>query len=698
MAFALLSVAGTASAAHVVFGALAQVAKPAPFRRVAECASQERFVGAASGSSRPGLWDNSVYPEAVEIMDCLDETHPATNVIVCGAAQLFKTEVGLNFMAHTILDDPCGFIFATSTIGDLREFTGTKFQGMIDDSPALKKRVFGIVEKSAQGSNATSKRFKGGSIAMVTASSSRGLQAKSNRKGWGDEVAEWPLDVGGRGSPVDQMRTRSDAQYNAKFLWTSTPKDLPDCKITQMLEAGDFRVRFHQCPQCTDWTDWRFEDLAEVAGSPHLVCRSCGYPIPEGQKNKLRAHGKWIKTYKVLDDEGQEDSSNPSPPEIIPDAEIERWHKRSSAGRDPSFTFNQIISAFKPWDKLMKEGREAEAGDTAKKKVFSQQKLGRAWNPDTESADAELLHASVGKFTPARGRVPRWACRLTLAVDVQGNRLEWAAWAWGPNDTGARIDWGEIDGDPTRRAVWSKLDTDILPRKWPSDHLIDLAADGVAIDSGGQEGVTPQVYGFVGRRPGLFAMKGDTGIQPQASYLWRAPKVARAKLAGRTVSTNLYFLANGETKSLIASGLRLSIQAADEQEFQAGGLYLTAETSLEHVKQLTAEVFTPSSRPGGRGSWERKAGQANEQLDLARMAFALNWHQTRVWDGERWQREFIARARPADALDAPPMLEMMMAQGEAPPPPVVVPLNPGAALPARPRPKLTKIGGFFDRS
>jgi phage terminase large subunit GpA-like protein len=192
-------------------------------------------------------------------------------------------------------------------------------------------------------------------------------------------------------------------------------------------------------------------------------------------------------------------------------------------------------------------------------------------------------------------------------------------------------------------------------------------------------------------------MKGDTGLQPQASYVWRAPKVARAKLAGRTVSTNLYFLANGETKSLIASGLRLSIQAAEEQEFLAGGLYLTAETSLEHVKQLTAEVFTPSARPGGRGSWERKAGQANEQLDMARIAFGLNWHQTRVWDQERWQREFIARAKPAAVADAPPMLEMMMAQGEALPPPVVVPLNPGAAPRQAPRRQLTKIGGFFDR-
>jgi phage terminase large subunit GpA-like protein len=694
---ALFAVAGLASAGVVLFGALAEAATPAPFRTIADCAAQCRYVGVASGSSRPGLWDHGVYPEAVEIMDCLDEAHPCTNVVVCGAAQLFKTEIGLNFMAHTIIDDPCGFIFATSTMSDLREFAGTKFQGMVDDSPEIKKRVFGIVEKSGQGSNASSKRFKGGSIAMVTASSSRGLQAKSNRKGWGDEVAEWPLDVGGRGSPVDQMRTRADAQYNAKFLWTSTPKDLPDCQITKMLEAGDYRVRYHQCPQCEDWTDWRFEDLSDDLGTPHLTCRACGYPIPEAQKTRIRAAGKWIKVYKVLDEEGQEDPNNPSPPDIIANDEIEMWHGRTSAGREPSFTFNQLISTFKPWSKLLAEGRAAEKGDIAAKKVFSQQKLGRAFNPDTESADVDLLLASCGRFTPARGRVPKWACRLTLAVDVQGNRLEWAAWAWGPNGTGARIDWGEIEGDPTRTKVWSTLDSDVVPKKWKSDHLIDLAADGIAIDSGGQDGVTPQVYGFVGRRAGLYAIKGDKGITPQSSYFWRAPKTMRAKLSGRTVSTALFFVANGETKTVIASGLRLSTQAAAEEEFQVGGLYLTEGTTLEHIKQLTAEVFVPAAQPNGRGTWERKAGQANEQLDLCRMAFALNWHQTNSWDSARWQREFVARAKPVDQIDAPPMLEMMLAQGEPKPAPVVVPLNPVAA-PTRPaRPKLTTIGGFFNR-
>jgi phage terminase large subunit GpA-like protein len=695
----MTAIEGLASATFVLFSALAQAATPAPFRSIAQCAADERHVGTASGSARPGKWDNSVYPEAVEIMDCLDETHPCRTVTVCGAAQLFKTEIGLNFMAHTIIDDPCGFLFATSTIGDLREFTGTKFQGMVDDSPALKHRVLGLVEKSGAGSNAASKRFRGGNISMTTASSSRGLQAKSNRKGWGDEVAEWPLDVGGRGSPMDQMMVRADAQYNAKFLFTSTPKTLPDCQITAKLEAGDYRIRYHQCPQCTDWTDWRFEDLNDDLGAPHLICRSCGFPIPEAQKNRIRANGRWIKVYKVLNEDGQESQSNPSPPEIIPDAEIDHWHGRTSAGRDPSFTFNQLISAFKGWGRLIAEGRAAEAGDIAAKKTFSQQKLGRAWDPDTESADAEILYAARGKFCGERGMVPSWACRITLGVDVQGNRLEWAAYAWGPQMSGARFDWGEIEGDPTRRAVWQKLDADIVPKKWPSRHLIDLAADGIGIDSGGQEGVTPQVYGFVGRRAGLYAMKGDTGAQPQTTYFWRAPKVARAKLAGRTVSTTLYFMANHETKSAIAGALRASIMAAEEKEFIPGGIYLTADTSLEHVKQLTAERYVPppATRPHGRGTWQRAVGQANEQLDMCRMAFGLHWHQTQSWDAGRWQREFIARAKPPETADAPPMLEMMMSQiGVAPV--VALPQNPNPEPAAPRRPTLTKIGGFFDRS
>jgi phage terminase large subunit GpA-like protein len=686
---------GLASATACIFGAVAEAATPAPFRTVAAWAQEARYV---RDSPRPGKWDNEFVPEAVEIMDCLDETHPARNVWVVGSAQFVKTEVGLNFVGHTIEDDPCGFILALPSLNELKIFNDTKLQSMIDATKTLNTRVLGLVERSGNGSSTYFKKFRGGYISLVTASSSKGLQARSCPKGWGDEVTGFPADVGGRGSPIKQIVTRGDAFAKSKFLWTSTPGELPGCVATKGLEGSDYRIRYHECPHCGDWTNWLVEDLVETGDQVAIAPRCCGALIHENQKTAIRKAGRWIKVYEDLLEDGTHNPANPSPPEVIPGDQIDAWHARPSNGREPGFTFNQTLSPLKPWSVLFAESQEAEKGSAADKKTFCQQKKGLAWDPDTESADADILFAARGKFVGERGVVPSWACRITLGVDVQGNRLEWAAYAWGPQMSGARFDWGEIDGDPTRRLVWQKLDADIVPKKWSSRHLIDLAADGIGIDSGGQDGVTPQVYGFVGRRAGLYAMKGDTGAQAQSSYLWRSPKVARAKLAGRTVSTTLFLLANNETKSAIAGALRASIVAADEKEFIPGGIYLTSDTTLEHVKQLTAERYVPppATRPHGRGTWQRAVGQANEQLDLCRMAFGLNWHQTQAWDSARWQREFIARAKPPETADAPPMLEMMMAQVEVAPA-VALPQNPTPHPTAPRRPTLTKIGGIFDR-
>lgn len=694
-------IAGLASAAAILFPALAAAAIPPPFRSVADWAEASPRI--MSGGPRDGQpWSNAYTPEAVEPMRCLDPTHPAQVVAIRGAAQMFKTGLGLNWVGQTIEDDPCNMLLALPGLNELRTFNSQQLQPMIDATPALAKRVLSTVERSGAGSTTAQKRFRGGWLELISVGSSKAMQSRTVKRAWGDEIAEWAEDVGGRGDPVGQLIVRGDAMDDFKLLLTSTPKDLPNCRITRAVMAGDQRQRFAPCPQCGDWFVWQFEHLqADGPDATVLVAPCCGHPIPQAQKDALRAISRWIRTYSVLDESGLEDPNNPAPPAIIPAAEIDRWHDgtdhvRPAAGRDPSFTFSQLLHPSKTWHRLRLEGIEAAAQGGSARKTFRQQRLGLPWNPDTESAEPDRIHAAAGSVVRARGRLPSWACRLTGAVDVQGDRIEWAVWAWGPGDTGARIDWGVFEGDPTRAAVWHEA-AHLLSRRWPSDHLVDLALDGLAVDSGGQAGVTPRVYEWTAGRDRAYAMKGDTGAQAQPALMWRAQKKATARTGdGRRVATSLHLLANHETKSLVAAGLRTSLLAAEDKAVLTGGLYLTEGSSLETARQLTAESYVPPphTRPHARGHWQQASGRANEQLDLVRMAMALNWYQTHSWDQDRWAREFVKRA----AVDAPasaPLLDLMAANPTAPAEPVT---NPTGAEAPRPMPSVQKIGGWFNRT
>jgi phage terminase large subunit GpA-like protein len=682
----LPAVAGLANPARVINRTLAKALTPRPFQSVADWAAARRVVSADTGSPRPGKWLNSVAPEAIEVMMCLDERHPARNVTVRGAAQMWKSEVGLNLIGRTIDQAPRAMILAFPSIEELRQYNTVKLTPMIQ---ASKLPVFSLVERSQAGSTSTLKKFSGGFLSLITTSSAKGMQARSAGIVVGEEVSNWIDDPGGRGDPIVQLRTRADAYEDPKFYWSSTPGELPHCKITIQYDEGDQRIRYHECPHCGDWHPWAIEDLRWDGTSAALACRSCGSLIPDAMKDTLRQTARWVKTFRIVDADGVETGENRAPPEIIPATEIDRWslpgpggsEVRPSSGRDPSFGPSQLFSPFKSWTILLQEADAAAKGDLKVQKAFRQQKLGLPWDPNVEAADADALHAVRGRHVGARGTIPSWACRLTMAIDIGDDNLEWAVYAWGPGLTGARIDWGLIEGDPTKPVIYQKLNP-IVAKTWQGSHTRPLALDAVVIDSGGKAGTTPMVYAWAGRRMGVYAVKGDTGVQERSDLFWRAEKLSKKKTTGgRRAVTRLHFVANHETKALVSAGLKTTLAAAEAGQFFPGGLYFGPETSLESCKQLTAEVYKPSPRPHARGTWEKTGiAQRNEQLDLARYALSVHWWQTRGWDDARWTAEFAARAGAPDQPaqhDAPLLALLEQAAPAAPAAPIAA--NPTGA-------------------
>ena len=638
---------GLKPAPGVVFGAIASAAKPALSRRVAEWAEQERYVAPESGSSRPGKWLNATSPLAIEPMDCLDASDPARRVVVAAAAQLFKSELFLNWAGQTICDDPAPMMLVLPSLDELRNWNATKWQPTVDATPTLSRRVLEVVERKGSGSTTAFKKFRGGFLVVTTAASSKGLQGRSVKRLTCDEVSEFPADAGGRGDPVKQAEARGDAHDDFKALFTSTPKDLGSCRITNLFNAGDQRRYYAKCPHCGEHQVLRFENMHLSEGRTAFACLGCGVLIDELHKPAMIGAGRyWIKTYP------SDDPANPAPPDHFPARDLARWRARPSEGHDPSFHAWQAYSLLKSWSALWKEHIDAledvrTGKDPDALKVFTQQKLGEAWDTAVDAPDHERLFKARGKFV-RRGLVPAWACDIIGVADVQGDRIEWDAYAFGPDLSCARFDWGVVEIDPLEPEAWAELGL-VVARRFEGEATVPLGFDAFGVDLGGKKGVTERVYRFVRGQHNVYAIKGAS--DPDAIPMTRGKRRTHRLKDGSWITVQPYLVGGWGLKSVVYAALRTSVDAVDGR--LAGGLYNPADATHEDFKQYAAEVFRQpkTMRSGARGWWERIAGQANERLDLAVYARALAWMRgafTRT--PAEWQALFESRAARPDAV------------------------------------------------
>lgn len=623
-----------------IFGAIAAAAQPTPELSVADWAEQRRFVSEDAGSPKPGKWENATTPYAVEMMDCLSPDHPADTVTLKCASQLVKTEVILNWIGQTIDVDPAPFLVVQPSLNEAQLFSSTKFEPMVQATPSLRQKVFEVIERSRLGSTTKTKRYRGGPLHIVSAGASKELQGKSVKRVAADEISEFGEDSGDRGDPLAQAITRTDAHADRKILLASTPGELPGCRISSYYDKGDQRQFYCPCPDCDTFQTLDFERLKRTAEGAAFACAGCGVLLDERHKKPMLAAGVWLKTYESETDP----IGNPAPPAHFEAEALERWRARSTEGRQPSFHLSQVYSPFKPWARLLDESDAAQK-DPAQRKTFRQQKLGLAWDPAVDAPDFEALYKVRGEHCQ-RGIVPAWACLLTGAADVQNNRIEWAVYAWGPCKSGARIDFGVIEGDTSTDAPWIEL-AEIAQRRWPGEATVPLGLDAFGIDSGGGPGRTAKVYQFVKRSIGLKALKGAS---KHDALPFGEGSIGRVKAAnGKFVTAKIHLVGGWAIKKLIYAMAFRAINASEGGERLAYGLYFSGDTPEEHFKQLTAEVFKEpkSRRAGAVGFWEKISGRSNEQLDLAVYNYGLAWDKgLERWGPTEWAKLFSARAAP----------------------------------------------------
>jgi phage terminase large subunit GpA-like protein len=669
-----LSEAAASRAGRILYGALARSARPIDELTVSQYADRYRKVSAESGSPWKGDWRTDRMPHLREPMDCLHPDHPSKLVVLKWAAQLGKTEIGVNWFAFIVDRAPGTVLTLLPSLDEMLKYNRVKLQPTIDVSPELRLRVRKENQRDEASSTSSFKRFAGGWNQITTASSSKGLQMISVRYLIAEEITGYPFDTDNRGDPLEQAKARQKAYTgNLKRLFSSTPGHKATCRISALFDAGDRRRRYVPCPDCGT-----FQLLTPAAMQPpseatnwlaSFNCLSCGFIMEEHHRDEMFARGEWISTRPIPSDDPE---AEPVPvTEAIQPAHMDRYRCPPMEGRcreyEPSYALWTAYSPVESWQSLWEAWEEAKKSQVTLK-TFTQQSLGEPWEDGASEVQHEKLHRAREEIAPglATADHPIW----TGFIDCQGDRLVWSIWAWGPMTQGVLMARGIIPHAPETPEAVAGID-ELLSRTWPAatGGIVEVVRWG--IDGSNWSNWVRSVGS--GRGHKLWVCEGAE--KRNAPILGTPKRLAIKDKFGRVLAKALVYPTGVfELKHTIMRGLRQFVAGPMESgAYLPGTLRLPRDLVDESFcKQITAEVcIDPAQeakgnarrklheKPGDNRVWVKRAGQANEELDIVvgcrAIAWSLGVDTMNAAGWAKWRERLAPPEAVADLFSAAPL-------------------------------------------
>ncbi|ENC47563.1 phage terminase large subunit family protein [Escherichia coli P0299917.2] len=489
-------------------------------------------------------------------MNCL-ASREYDAVIFVGPARTGKT-IGLidGWIVYTIVCDPSDMLVVQMTEDKAREHSKKRLDRTFRSSAAVKKRM----SPRRNDNNVHDKTFRDGSFLKIGWPSVNIMSSSDYRFVALTDYDRFPenIDSEGDGFSLASKRTTTFMSAGMTLVESSPGRDICDSKwrrkspheappttgILSLYNRGDRRRWYWPCPHCGEYfqpamdamTGYRNEpDPFKASEAAYLLCPHCSGIITAEKKRELNSAGVWLREGQVIDRNGN----------------VSGEPRRS---RIASFWMEGPAAAYQTWAQLVYKLLTAEQEYEA---TGSEETLRAVINTDwglpylprasMEQRKSELLEQRA-EPVPSRS-VPDGVNFLVATVDVPaGRHRRFVVQVTGYGSRGERwiIDRYNItqslrsdcDGESQRidpasyPEDWDVLLTDVFHKSWPlaSDPSQQMRLMAMAVDSGGEDGVTDNAYKFWRRcrRDGL----------GKRIYLFKGDSIRRAKLISRTFPDN----------------------------------------------------------------------------------------------------------------------------------------------------------------
>ena len=412
----------------------------------------------------------------------------------------------------------------------------------------------------------------------------------------------------------------------------STPHEAPPTTgILSLYNRGDRRRLYWPCPHCGEYFQPEMDNMTGYRDSSDpvlaseaafLQCPACKGRITPDMKRALNMKCVWLRDGQTIDRKGL----------VSGDGRRSRiasfWMEGPAAAYQ---TWAQLIYKFLTAEQEYESTRSEETLKTVINTDFGRPYLPRA---SMEQRKSELLEQRA-EDVPKRS-VPNGVQFLTATVDVQaGRNRRFVVQITGYGSMGERwiVDRYNIrhslrcDGNGESIQVdpasypedWDLLLTDVFDKTWPlaADPSKGMRLMSMAVDSGGEDGVTDNAYKFWRRcrREGL----------GKRIYLFKGDSVRRSKLIQRTFPDNtgrstrraqatgdvpLYLLQTDALKDRVNNALWRDSPGP-------GYVHFPAWLGSWFYDELTYEERS------NEGKWSKPGRGANEAFDLLVYADAL---------------------------------------------------------------------------
>lgn len=522
--------------------------------RVADAVAQYMRVPMGAGNSVP--WDPLVAPYVIEPMNCL-ASREYDAVIFVGPARTGKT-IGLidGWVIYNVICDPADMLIIQMTEEKAREHSKKRLARTFRVSPEVVSRL----SPNKNDNNVYDRTFLAGNYLKIGWPSVNIMSSSDYKCVALTDYDRFPEDIDGEGDAFSlaSKRTTTFMSSGMTLVESSPGRDVKDVKwrrtspheappttgILSLYNRGDRRRWYWPCPHCGEYFQpcgdvvAGFRDIADpvlASEAAYIQCPFCSGRIMPEQKRELNGRGVWLRDGESINADGSR-YGDPRRSRIA-----SFWMEGPAAAYQ---TLSQLVY------KLLTAEQEYEttgSEETLKTVINTDWGLPYLPRASMEQRKSELLEQRA-EPVPSRS-VPDGVNFLVATVDVQaGRHRRFVVQVTGYGSRGERwiIDRynitqslrGDSDGESQRidpasyPEDWDVLLTDVFHKSWPlaSNPSQQMRLMAMAVDSGGEDGVTDNAYKFWRRcrRDGL----------GKRIYLFKGDSIRRAKLITRTFPDN----------------------------------------------------------------------------------------------------------------------------------------------------------------